>query len=273
MAAPEPDAAAFFDERAAVYDTAYDRRGGGGHALRARLGVALRLAGNGPGDALDAGMGPGRLVAELAARGWTLSGVDAAEEMVAVAQRRIPAAAPRLVCAEIERLPFPDASFDLVLATGVLEFADVPRALGEITRVLRPGGRAVVSYPNRGSFYGVWRTRAFDPLARSVKRFAGYSPRPQPRGSLTVAPARFRELLSAAGLELLTSEHTSFLVVLSPLDLLLPRTAEELGRRLEGRGARVPRRLATQVVYSARKPLVAGIQDEPDANELEPLRH
>ncbi len=46
--------------------------------------------------------------------------------------------------APCERLPFPDASFDVVTNTGVLEHVDDPeRALGEIARVLRPGGRAL----------------------------------------------------------------------------------------------------------------------------------
>ena len=68
-------------------------------------------------------------------------GVDASAEMVALARERLPDARDRLAQGSVEELPFEDASFDAVAATGVLEYADVPRALGELARVLRPGDR------------------------------------------------------------------------------------------------------------------------------------
>src|SRR5215218_8715189 len=143
-----PDAATYFGGRTTLYDSRYDAANAEGHALRARLAVVLQCLGSGPGDVLDAGMGPGRLCSELALRDWTVSGIDASEEMVAMARARLPARVPALVHAEIELLPFADESFDAVAATGVLEYADVSRSLAELARVLRPSGIAVVSYPN-----------------------------------------------------------------------------------------------------------------------------
>jgi hypothetical protein len=55
------------------------------------------------------------------------------------------------------------------------------------------------------------------------------------------------------GLRPVASVHTSFLVVPSPLDVVVPNVAETLGRRCE-RGGRLAARLATQVVFAARKP-------------------
>ena len=52
------DAPSFFDATSARYDRAYDAQTADGHALRARMAAVLRLVGEGPGDALDAGMGP-----------------------------------------------------------------------------------------------------------------------------------------------------------------------------------------------------------------------
>ena len=72
----ECSATSFFNERARAYDRAYDLAGSDGFALRARMKAVLDLAGPGPGEALDAGMGPGRLLGELAARGWTRDGGD-----------------------------------------------------------------------------------------------------------------------------------------------------------------------------------------------------
>ena len=126
------DAATYFGGRTSVYDSAYDRVDADGHALRARLAVVLRMLGSGGGEALDAGMGPGRLCAELDARGWTVSGIDASEQMVEVARDRLPMARERLLRAEIEALPFAPESFDAVAATGVLEYADVTRAVSEL---------------------------------------------------------------------------------------------------------------------------------------------
>jgi SAM-dependent methyltransferase len=247
------DAAQAFDERAGAYDRAYEMPGSDGHALRARLDAVLQLAGGGPGDALDAGMGPGRLVHELAERGWTTSGVDVAPQMVLTARRRTPEAADRLVEGSIEALPFSDATFDLAVATGVLEYARLELALGELARVLRDGGRAVVSYPNPGALYGIWKTRVYYPGVRVAKRVARRAPHALPRGGARVPPERFERLLAAARLEPEAVVPTGYLVVPSPLELLFPGTAERLALRLEGRGGRPARHFATQIVFAARK--------------------
>lgn len=247
------EAGAYFDERAARYDSAYDAQGADGHALRTRLASVLRLVGEGPGEVLDAGMGPGRMLAELTRRGWSVSGVDSSPEMVEAARRRIPEAADRLYRAEIEQLPFAEERFDVVLATGVLEYADVDRALADLARVLRPGGRAVVSYPNPRALYGIWKSRVWYPSIRGAKRLLGRPAVALPQGSRTLPPERFQALLASAGLAPQELEYAGFLVLLTPLDLALPRLTERLGRRLEGRGGRTGRRLGTQAVYSARK--------------------
>jgi ubiquinone/menaquinone biosynthesis C-methylase UbiE len=250
-----PEAGEYFDERAERYDRAYDTSSG--YALRSRMDVALRLLGSGPGEILDVGMGPGRLLAELAQRGWTVSGIDASSEMVAVARDRLPDSAARLAQGTIESLPFADSSFDAVVATGVLEYAEVGRALPELARILRPGGLAVVSYPNPGNLYGLWKTRAWYPLVRAARRIARKPPLTFPqgsRGSRAVTPERFRARLAAAGLRPEQVEHTSYLVVPAPVDELLPRLTEAFGRRLEGSGPTLSRRLAGQVLYTARRP-------------------
>ncbi len=57
---------------------------------------------------------------------------------------------PNLMAAVCERLPFPDASFDVVFSHEVLEHVqDDRQACREIVRVLRPGGRAAIFAPNR----------------------------------------------------------------------------------------------------------------------------
>lgn len=246
--------AEFFDRAATRYDCAYDSHGADGHAVRARMDAVVRLLGPGPGDVLDAGAGPGRLCVELDRLGWRVSGVDAAPAMVEVASARVPSARERFVCAPIEAIPLPDASFDAVVATGVLEYAETAAALRELARVLRPAGRAIVSYPNILAIHALWRHRVFYPAVSVVKRAMGLPPVALPTRSGAIHPRRFLSLLADSGLEVEEMVYASFVPALSPSDLLLPATTARLGARLEGSGARLGRRLATQLVFGARKP-------------------
>ncbi len=104
---------------------------------------------------LDVGSGTGALLAEAHGSVGDAVGLDIALRWLHVSRRRfrdrgLPA--PPLVCAGAEHLPFDDASFDVVTATGLLEFTpDLDRALAECARVLRPGGRAYLDAVNRFS--------------------------------------------------------------------------------------------------------------------------
>src|SRR5581483_2203837 len=98
------------------------------------------FAGVGPGmNVLDVGCGPGALMAELAARGTTVSGAEPSESFAAACADRVPDADVRV--APAERLPWPDGSFDAVLSQLVLNFlSDAPAGVREMARVVHPGG-------------------------------------------------------------------------------------------------------------------------------------
>jgi SAM-dependent methyltransferase len=92
---------------------------------------------------LDVGCGSGLALSMAAERGARVSGIDIAPTLLAVARRRVPDADLRE--GGLDALPFPDRSFEAVLAINALQFAADPgRALGEIHRVLRPGGRLAI---------------------------------------------------------------------------------------------------------------------------------
>ena len=83
-------------------------------------------------------------------RGAAVFGVDISEPIVRQARAAFPDGGLRAAVADVRRLPFRDGSFDAVYSLGTIEhFRDPETALGEIHRVLRPGGRAVVGVPNR----------------------------------------------------------------------------------------------------------------------------
>jgi arsenite methyltransferase len=111
--------------------------------VRAALGAR-------PGDrVLDVGCGPGFYVTELleaVGREGSVAGVDASADMLAVAAQR--AEGHDNVTfheADATSLPVPDASFERAVCVQVLEYVrDVPAALTEMHRALRPGGRVLV---------------------------------------------------------------------------------------------------------------------------------
>ncbi len=126
--------------------------------LRALWGGAERdyrervvaLAGLRPGEAvLDVGCGTGSLAIAARRRGVAegrVHGVDASPAMIARARRKAAAAGMPILFerAAAQSLPFAEADFDVVLTTTVLHCLAqpaLPRALGEMRRVLRPGGR------------------------------------------------------------------------------------------------------------------------------------
>jgi SAM-dependent methyltransferase len=106
-----------------------------------------------PGDRiLDVGCGSGgfcRALAPLVAPDGRVVGVDCSPAAVDLATRLSAAEDPSLLeftCADAEALPFADGSFDAAVCISVLEFCQRPdRALAEMRRVMRPGGRVLVA--------------------------------------------------------------------------------------------------------------------------------
>ncbi|MCC7362976.1 MAG: class I SAM-dependent methyltransferase [Dehalococcoidia bacterium] len=101
-----------------------------------------------PGDVLDIGCGSGRLLARVAERfpAARLTGIDLSPFMLERAVQRVPGA--RLVHGDSQALPWPDATFDAILAMhhlGHMPHDAAERVAAEAARVLRPGGRLVVA--------------------------------------------------------------------------------------------------------------------------------
>lgn len=106
---------------------------------------------------LEVGLGYGTLSGQLAERGAELHGLDIATGPVEMVRHRLRLqgrpADERIVQGSALDMPFADASFDRVYSIGCLHHTgDLPRAVAEVRRVLRPGGRAVVMLYNRHSF-------------------------------------------------------------------------------------------------------------------------
>jgi SAM-dependent methyltransferase len=109
----------------------------------AMLGLAGEVAGR---RILDAGCGSGPLSAALGAKGAVVTGFDSSPAMLELARQRLGESAD-LHLADLGRpLPFADDSFDDVVASLVLHYLeDWSAPLAELRRVLKPGGRLILS--------------------------------------------------------------------------------------------------------------------------------
>lgn len=112
--------------------------------IRPAYDAVLDRAEVGPGTAyLDIGCGSGMAARIAADKGAAVSGVDAAPALLAIARDRTPAG--DFQQADLEDLPFADASFDVVASFNAVQFAGNPAlALAEAKRVTRPGGTIAV---------------------------------------------------------------------------------------------------------------------------------
>ena len=112
---------------------------------------------------LDLGCGTADLACAAPA-GVTVTGLDIAFRWLIIARRRLgeEGRSAELICGNAEALPFPDGSFDRVIALGTLEHCpDLDVVVSEARRVLRPGGRLHIRTANRFSLLaephvGVW---------------------------------------------------------------------------------------------------------------------
>ncbi|MFN8131812.1 MAG: bifunctional demethylmenaquinone methyltransferase/2-methoxy-6-polyprenyl-1,4-benzoquinol methylase UbiE [Solirubrobacteraceae bacterium] len=187
---------AMFDGIAGVYDRMNSVMTAGLHHHWRRR--AADLAAVGPGSrVLDVATGTGDLALELARRvapTGRVVGADFSEAMLDGARAKAPAGLPvRFEWANALSLPYDDDTFDAAtVGFGARNFSDLGAGLGEMARVVRPGGRVVVleittpQRPPLSGFYRLWFDRIVPALGRaagdssaytylpsSVKRFPG----------------------------------------------------------------------------------------------------
>ena len=170
---------------------------------------ALARAAIGPAHVvLDIGAGTGDLSLAAAATGARVIALDLSAGMLAVLARRARGRIGRILrlVGNAEALPLPDRSVDrIVTGFTVRNVGDLPRALAELRRVLRPDGRVVIlelSHPRSAAFarlYSFYFDRIAPDVAallggdRAAYRYLPRSLRPFP------APERLATMLSDAG--------------------------------------------------------------------------
>jgi ubiquinone/menaquinone biosynthesis C-methylase UbiE len=220
---------AFFDGDAKRYRAArYDGEAGPQLPYRLRRTIALQLAGSGPGVALDVGCGPGIFSEELSRRGFGVQSVDFSPNMLKATRERAVDQQwdAHVTAADAVKLPFRGGTFDLVMCIGLVAYVtELHVLLGELARVLRPGGTLVVQTSNRCAL-----TSRVDTLMRLMHRRFG---RGDGFGGVlrTYSPKQFRRALIAAGFQPQAQRFYDFRPPL--LDRLVPSLSARLGVGLQ----------------------------------------
>lgn len=222
-----------FDDIATEYDEALPAHVVE-HYLRKR--TAYVVAHCPRGDGLDVGCGTGVLAERLAQAGYQMWGVDPSAGMLEVLRRSAPDV--QAAVASGTSLPFDSDRFDLVLTVAVMHHIAAPDAvretLGEMVRVLRPGGRLIV-----------WDHNPRNPYWKSLMARV-----PQDTGEERLIPeAEVLGGLRAAGARVLSSDQLGF------VPEFVPPRALALAARIELVFERTPglRRLCAHNVVLATK--------------------
>jgi ubiquinone/menaquinone biosynthesis C-methylase UbiE len=109
--------------------------------------AAVWLTGDRPLSVLELGAGTGKLTEQLVALGHDVHATEPDAQMLTILEKHLPRV--RVSQAPAEEIPAGDASYDVVVSAQAFHWFDLDRALPEIARVLRPGGRLSLVWNQR----------------------------------------------------------------------------------------------------------------------------
>lgn len=225
--------------------------------LRDALALIARFWPQPSGRFLEAGCGPAAIALNLAARGVEVAGVDVSSNALRAASEAFAGRglAGQFVRGDVRRIPFTSATFDFVYAGGVVEhFLDTGRAVSEMRRVLRPGGRLLITVPALTLSYPYLFLRGNVPALPRLESAVAWIHFAALRGRFATfgyersfRRADVRRLLSAVGLQdVAVGRFDTHLPLLQ-----LPRALRAPARALARTDAFAPMYYATGVVAGA----------------------
>jgi len=157
-------------------------------------------------DVLDLGAGTGKLTVRLVERGLDVIAVDPIPDMLEVLRNSLPDTPALLGTAE--EIPLPDDSVDSVVVAQAWHWFDPERAIKEVARILRPGGRVGLVWNVRDERLG-W--------VKELGRIIGHEDDPAERRDVTLPPP-------FADVERHEFEWTSYLTPQALIDLVASRS-------------------------------------------------
>jgi SAM-dependent methyltransferase len=198
-------------------------------AWRGLFDAVLDAAGVGSGTRfLDIGCGAGGALAAAKERGALVSGLDASNNLVAIARRRLPGAS--IEVGEMEELPFADEAFDVVTGINSFQFAaSTVAALREARRVCRRGGTVAML---------VWGRRQDCDLLASVLPpvFALLPPAPASASPPLAEPGVIEGIMHDAGLSAAHAREIDAPLVFRDLEVGVTAIASAMARAIRHAG-------------------------------------
>lgn len=197
---------------------------------------------------LDVGCGTGELAVNLVRKGYDVWAVDIAPAMVETTTRMLAGngfpSEGRVLIGDVENLEFDDGFFDVVIASGVIEYqkTDEP-TLSEMRRVVKPGGFIILNVTILASYsmalvqLYLW-ARRYDATRRVLREAKHRVLRRE--GELTEYvdrrshnPAAFDEELASHGFEKVDHRYFHFSALPGPIDTVLGDAGKRAGRWME----------------------------------------
>jgi len=256
---PQNQVTGHFDRAAQEYFDWYNLPTPEGHSFRIRKTRCLELLKDVPAGStvIDIGCGPGIMVEKLLNRGFKVVGLDIAPQMIKQCRTRFgqnPNAS--FAVASAQQIPCPNQSADVLLAMGLMEYLnDENLVLAEFTRVLKPGGITLITYPNYWSLSRIW-DRITHLLAFPYLRLR----RRNQTATVGVKHREYRlnqtlEALRHAGFNVTDVVFYNFKLALRPLDKWTPKFFVKLAEKLEPLARRpVWRQIGTGFILKAERP-------------------
>jgi ubiquinone/menaquinone biosynthesis C-methylase UbiE len=227
-----------FNELGPRWTAMYDPGTPIGHGLAVRLECCVELLGDMSGKRLlDLGCGTGSLIPFVGSTVLEYEGIDAAPAMVDVARTRIRkfdlGSRFHVREGDVQALPFPSASFDAVVALGLLGHLDDPRrAIREAVRVARPDALLIFSTARRTS--PDRRMVGATSAARAVVRRLSGRQAALPE-VVAWTDAATRQLLESAGCTIVAERFFDKRILPYPVSRLFPRLASRTAALVEDR--------------------------------------
>ncbi len=249
----------FFNDTSTAYDAEYARETPEGYSFRVRRERVLELV---PQDGtgkrvLDIAGGPGVMVSGFHEKGYAVDCVDAAPDMIEIARKKYgDLAHTTFAVGDVYALTkYEDGSLDVVTAMGLVEYLDdQDRAMSEMARVVKPGGTAIVTFPNRPSFWRGWARflRSTTAAPRALHRLVtGRKKYPIDHREYTEEEAR--AYMERHGLVPDTVVYYNFKVTPFPFDKWFPGFTVWQSGKLERPGRPLERMYATAFIVRATK--------------------
>jgi ubiquinone/menaquinone biosynthesis C-methylase UbiE len=196
---------------------------------------------------LDVGCGPGELALNLLRKGYNVSAVDISQTMVDTAAQIIMENGfpewNEVNVGDIENLEFDDRSFDVVVASGVLEYQrDDEKSLSEMKRVLKKDGYLILNVtnkncPNRIMGFPYDWSKQWGPSAALLgfikSRLLGRGPINPLPDHRSHSPGKFDQQLSRSGFEKVCHNYFGFGPLPSPFNSLFGIIASPIAVRME----------------------------------------